>query len=292
MQELLEQYIKSLAITHSGSKNTSESYDRDISGFVNFLEEKNIHSYEDVTKDDLYEYIGIYRSKKISNATYSRFLSALRSFYRYLNTNCGITNNPVSSIRGAKVKRELPDILSFDDVERLLDVFDLDSSTELRDRTIIETIYACGLRLSEVTSLNLDDIDLRNMTLRVIGIGSKMRIIPFYPRLKELIIRYLNEYRIQFDGDALFVSLRGTRISNRAIEKMLDKKSVEAGIKINVHPHILRHSFASHLLDNGADLRTVQELLGHENLSTTQTYTHLTLDRLKKTVNKAHPHSK
>ena len=300
MYELLDQFIKTITITKTGSKNTSESYYRDIARFINFLESKGIESFDDVDKNLVYEYSVLLKDgkigdKKISNASYARFLSALKSFYKYLNKNNLCKINPTNSIKWVKVTLKLPEILTFDQVEILLNSFDLDNPSELRNRAMIELIYACGLRVSELVGINLSDIDFNQMVLRVIGKGSKERIIPFYPRIRNIIKRYLNEYYILYDkhlDEALFISLKGKRISARSVEMILSDQAIKAGLKINVHPHILRHSFATHLLDNGADLRIVQELLGHENLSTTQNYTHLTLDRLKKTVNSSHPHKK
>ena len=178
---------------------------------------------------------------------------------------------------------------------QLLDVFDLENPIELRNRCILETMYACGLRVSEATSLKMSNVNLDENYLTVIGKGDKERMIPFYKRCSNLLKKYKNESRpifVKEENDILFLSNRGKGISNRSVQLMLQDAANKAGIKNNVHPHMLRHSFATHLLDNGADLRMVQELLGHENLSTTQIYTHITVDRLKKAVKKAHPRSK
>ncbi len=296
MDEILDSYISYLKQTKSGSVHTSSAYRRDIGRFLAFLKDREL-DLDKVDKAVVFDYIEVLRSGKltkgiISDRSFQRAISALRSFYRYLNMMGISEDDPFKSYKGTKIKKSLPDVLSFDEIERLLAVFDLDDPIDLRDRTILEMIYACGLRVSECANIDIDDIDLDSMILRVTGKGDKERIVPFYSRLKELLIDYIYGYRDLFKKDevALFINKRGGRISTRSIEDILAKRSKQAGLKGNVHPHSLRHSFATHLLDNGADLRVVQELLGHENLSTTQIYTHLTTERLKETIKKAHPH--
>lgn len=297
MDEILTKYISYLAQSKSGSSHTSEAYHRDIKRFLDYLKDNDVTSLEDVTKDDVFSYIEVLRSGKItkgiiSDASFQRAMSSLRSFWRYLNMT-GITkNDPFSSFKSAKIKRPLPDVLSFDQIERLFSVFDISDPIDLRDRAILETIYACGLRVSECVGLDIESVELDALIVHVLGKGNKERIVPFYSRLKELLAAYLKGYRSLYakDDGPLFINQRGGRLSSRSVENILTKRAKQAGLTINVHPHSLRHSFATHLLDNGADLRVVQELLGHENLSTTQLYTHLTIDRLKDTVAKAHPH--
>ena len=300
MYKTLDDFIAYLSAKRTGSKQTEDAYYRDIARFIAFLEEKNIKSFNDVSKNESFDYITLLRSGKISrgkisNSTYSRNLSALRSFYKYLISIHKADHNPFTQFKKVHVDKHLPDVLTFDQIEQILASFDLDDPLEIRNRTIIETIYACGLRISEACDLRLDAIDQKEMIIRVIGKGNKERIVPFYPRLNELFELYFKEYRKKYaseDFEYLFVSKRGGKISPRSVQLLLEDVRVKTGIAINIHPHMLRHSFATHLLDNGADLRTVQELLGHENLSTTQLYTHLTYDRLKRTVDDAHPHSK
>lgn len=300
MHKTLDEFIAYFSTKKSGSLATKDSYYRDIDRFINYLEDKGIKDFNDVGKFESMDYIEVLRSGtitkgKISNATYSRNLSALRSFYRYLIEINKADHNPFTSFKKVHVEKHLPDVLTFDQILIILNSFDLNKEKDLRDRCIIETIYACGLRLSEVSNLKINNVDLNELTLTVIGKGNKERLVPFYPGLKKLIVRYINDYRNKYvkpDCDSLFINNRGERISQRSIQQIIDAVQVKSGLPINLHPHMLRHSFATHLLDNGADLRTVQELLGHENLSTTQLYTHLTFDRLKKTVENAHPHSK
>lgn len=299
MYETLDNFIDYFGIKRSGSKDSADSYYRDIVRFIDYLVENKFHNFDEVKKEDVLDYVTVLRSGKItegkiSNSTYSRNLSALRSFYRYLIEIGEASSNPFMLIKKVHVEKHLPDVLTFSQIEKILDSFDLNKAIEIRNRCIIETIYACGLRVSEVCGLKLNNVNLKEEYLTVIGKGNKERMVPFYPRLKELIELYIEEYRnlMVKDSDLLFISNRGDKITPRSVQLILDDTRNRVGIPFNLHPHMLRHSFATHLLDNGADLRSVQELLGHENLSTTQLYTHLTYDRLKKSVEEAHPHSK
>ncbi len=300
MYKTLDDFIRYMYDKRTGSEKTADSYYRDISRFITYLEDNKIGDFSDVNKDVVFDYVEVLRSGKISrgkisNSTYARNLSALRSFFRFLNERHICDDNPFVQFRKVHVEKHLPDVLTFDQVERLLNVFDLDDPLQVRNRCILETIYACGLRISECCDLLYDHIDRQEMIVRVIGKGNKERIVPYYPRLNELIDLYVSMYRNDLadrDFPYLFISQRKGKISPRSVQLLLENARIKAGLSMTVHPHMLRHSFATHLLDNGADLRTVQELLGHENLSTTQLYTHLTYDRLKKAVDSAHPHAK
>lgn len=302
MQKILDEFIKYLSNKRSGSKYTSESYYHDIDKFITYLNDNNIKSFTKVDKEIVSDYIYVLRSGKItngikiSNSTFSRNMSALRAFYNYLMLKHICDKNPFEMVKGVKNEKNLPDVLTLDQIVSLLESFDLNKPLDIRNRAIIETMYACGLRISELCLLKTSNIDFNDFTIRVIGKGNKERIVPFYRELKDLYDLYIEEYRLPMlngkESEFFFVSNRGEHISDRSVQVMLDNQAKKAGIGINVHPHMLRHSFATHLLDNGADLRSVQELLGHAGLQTTQIYTHLTYDRLKKTINNAHPHSK
>ncbi len=301
-EKSLERFLALLALERTGSKDTDDAYRRDILRFLNFLEEKGIDDYEKADRETVSEYITLLRSgefsgKPLSDASFSRSLSALKSFWRYLNIHEGVANNPVAMFKGGKNRRHLPDYLTFDQMEQLLESFDLNTPAGIRDRCILETMYACGLRVSECAGLKKMDVRIKDGWLSVIGKENKERMVPFYPRCGELIDLYLRNARPQFMKDVpehgiLFVSQKGKPITSRSIQMICEKASENAGLSMHVHPHMIRHSFATHLLDNGADLRIVQELLGHENLSTTQIYTHVTQDRLQKVVDEAHPHSR
>ena len=298
----LDRFLDYIRLSRTGSSDTEDAYRRDIERFLEYLRDNRISSFEKVGKEDISDYVMKLRSGEIggvplSNSSYARALSSLKSFYRYLNRSEGVSANPVRMFKGVSSRRKLPEFLTFEQMETLLDWFDLDDPAQIRDRCMIEVMYACGLRVSECASLLLDKINLNERYLIVLGKESKERMIPFYPRCEQLIRLYLEESRPLFmagqeEHGFLFVNRRGKPISARSIQMLCEKSCEAAGLAVHVHPHMIRHSFATHLLDNGADLRIVQELLGHENLSTTQIYTHVTQDRLQKAVDLAHPHSK
>jgi len=298
----LDRFLDHIRLSRTGSSDTEDAYRRDIERFLEYLRENRISSFEKVGKEDISDYVMKLRSGEIggvplSNSSYARALSSLKSFYRYLNRSEGVSANPVRMFKGVSSRRKLPEFLTFEQMETLLDWFDLDDPAQIRDRCMIEVMYACGLRVSECASLLLDKINLNERYLIVLGKESKERMIPFYPRCEQLIRLYLEESRPLFmagqeEHGFLFVNRRGKPISARSNQMLCEKSGEAAGLAVHVHPHMIRHSFATHLLDNGADLRIVQELLGHENLSTTQIYTHVTQDRLQKAVDLAHPHSR
>lgn len=299
MQRTLEEFLAYLDAKRSGSPDTKEAYRRDISRFIDFLREEDVESFMEVNREMVFRYLNLLRSGKItrgkiSNTTFSRNLSALRSFFRYLCEMGLADKNPFAEFKGNKKEKHLPDVLNFDQIIAILDSFDLNNSTDVRDRTIVETLYACGLRISECLNIKMSDFDFDNCTLKIKGKGNKERQVPFYPSLTDSINYYVKVYRdkeARNDCPYLFVSNRGRKISARSVQLMLQKIKDRAGINIDVHPHMFRHSFATHLLDNGMDLRSVQELLGHANLSTTQIYTHVSVERLQKTIREAHPYS-
>ena len=298
--EVLDRFLHHIQISRTGSADTQDAYRRDVERFLGYLEDEKIKSFEKVDKAVISDYVmrlrsGDFGKQPLSNASYARNLSSLRSFFRYLNKYEGVENNPVRQFKGSVPRRKLPDFLTFDQMETLLKSFDLSKPADIRDRCIIEVMYACGLRVSECASLQVSKIHLSERYLSVIGKESKERMVPFYGRCAKLIELYLKEARPQFRQEAtdiLFLNQKGKPLSTRSIQDICAKRGELAGLSVHVHPHMIRHSFATHLLDNGADLRVVQELLGHENLSTTQIYTHVTSDRLRAAVDKAHPHAK
>ncbi len=299
--EVLERFLQHIRLSRTGSKDTDDAYRRDISRFLNYLEENGIESFDDVDKTTISDYVTSLRSGEIggiplSQASYNRNLSSLRSFFRYLNKYENVKHNPVQLFHTAKARRKLPEFLTFDQIETILNSFDLDDPVGIRNRAIIEIMYACGLRVSECATLKISNIFLKDRYLIVLGKESKERMVPFYPRCEELLELYFKESRPTFmvnkiEHDYLFVNQKGKPITSRSIQLLCENSAIEAGLSIHVHPHMIRHSFATHLLDNGADLRVVQELLGHASLSTTQIYTHVTVDKLRKVIDESHPHA-
>lgn len=249
-----------------------------------------------VTAEDIRSFLAHLHQQDYSRSSTARKLATLRSFYKFLVRKDYITSNPVAAIRTPKQERRLPKCLTYQQVQQLLDAPSETDLLGIRDRAMLETIYSTGVRVSELVGLNIDDVDFLGGMLHIRGKGNKERLSPIGQAAMLAVKKYLQmrkEYSQskQFDEQALFVNKHGKRLSTRSVRRKLDKYIAEAGLDPNISPHTLRHSFATHLLNNGADLRSVQELLGHQSISTTQIYTHLTTDKLKESYDKAHPRS-
>jgi len=270
---------------------TLESYQRDIARFKLFLNSRKIN-FDDVDYNLLSKYLGQLYSSSLSKRSIARHISSLKAFFKFSYRQKFIKNNPAHLLKTPKISNKLPTIYSPKNMNRLLQETE-DNFLELRNRTLLELIYACGLRISELTGLNLQSIDLAGKCLKVKGKGAKQRIIPFHNNCRDLLNYYLTERskNIVKDEPAFFISINGRRLSDSTIRKMLKKRLLKMGLPPNLTPHGLRHSFATHMLENGADLRTIQELLGHVDLSSTQVYTHLSRMRLKQVHRQNHPRS-
>ncbi len=252
---------------------------------------------EALVKMDTFEirrYLACLSERQYSRATMARKLATLRSFYKFLMRRGHVEANPVAPIRTPKQEKRLPKCLTVDDIRKLLAAPNDGTLLGMRDCAMLQTLYSTGVRVSELVDLNLEDVDLAGGIIHVRGKGKKERISPIGPGVVEAIQHYLrlrqaNPKSGSFDPRALFVNKHGKRLSTRSVRRKLDKYLIEAGLDPDVSPHTLRHTFATHMLNNGADLRSVQELLGHQSLSTTQIYTHLTTDRLRDAYESAHP---
>jgi len=234
------------------------------------------------------------RDRNYCKSTIARKLATLRSFYKFLVRREHVSSNPVAPIRTPKQEKRLPKFLDIEQIERLFSNCDVTSLLGARDRAILEMLYSTGIRVSELVALNVNDIDLGSSVIHVRGKGKKERVIPIGPGAVKAVIHYLDMRRNsnqneKQDLEALFINKHGQRLSTRSVRRKLDKYLLEAGLDLSVSPHTLRHSFATHMLQRGADLRSVQEMLGHQSLSTTQIYTHLTDAGVKKEYDKAHP---
>ncbi len=292
-------FLNYIDTINTKSVHTRDAYKRDLEEFHFFLINQGVTFWQGVDSRTIMRFIEHLNKQAkggLKNSSISRKISSLRSFFNYLAKQDKVTHNPLSSIHNPAKQKMLPDFLLFEELNQLLESFDLTDPYQLRNRAMFELIYASGLRVSEAVNLTLEDIDLQQRTLRFIGKGSKERMVPFYSDCADLLQKYIEEVRPRLMKGKLhhrvFVNQKGEGFTSRGIEYLLDQCSKKAGINRTVHPHMLRHSFATHLLDNGADLRLVQELLGHENISTTQIYTHVTLDRLKESYLKSHPRAK
>ena len=245
--------------------------------------------------DDARAYLALLNEKGYSKATVARKLATLRSFYKFLIKSGQISSNPLSAVRTPKQEKKLPRFLEYEEIKKLLETPPLDTWLGARDRAILETLYSTGIRVSELVGLNMDDIDFLGEVVHIRGKGKKERIAPISSSALQTIQHYM-EFRnkraqsnTNFDSKVLFVNKHGQRLSTRSVRRKMDKYLRMAGLDPNISPHTLRHSFATHMLNNGADLRSVQELLGHQSLSTTQVYTHLTTRKLKEVYDHAHP---
>lgn len=301
MKEEKERFLAYIDQLNTGSKHTHQAYERDIDDFTTFLQQEGIDSFDDVDRIVVMNYIADLRMRmgqmgQLKNTSIARKLSSLRSLYRYLNEYIGMKENPFLYVKSPKISRRIPEFLFYDEMETFLSGFDLNDPVGLRNRAMFEIMYACGLRVSEVVALQIEDIDFNDSILHITGKGDKQRIVPFYDLAKELLIRYLNEVRIQWMGSEkhriVFINQRGKGLTSRGVQYLMQRQADALAMPIHIHPHMFRHSFATHLLDNGADLRLVQELLGHSSLSTTQIYVHVSQNRLKQVYQQAHPRAK
>ncbi|MBU1726541.1 MAG: tyrosine recombinase XerC [Candidatus Omnitrophica bacterium] len=287
MQRHIEKFIRYLEIEKNYSPHTILNYKLDLEDFSKFLADTEVEKVDYLT---LRKYLAALKEKTLGNRSIGRRLSALRSFFKFLTREGLLKTNPILILSSPKLDKHLPSFMTEDETGSLIEsahALDEDDERGLRDRAILETFYSAGLRISELVGLDADDIDFIGCILKVRGKGKKERIVPIGDTALVAIRKYLDKRKKK--SEAVFLNKNGRRITTRGVRGIVEKYLKLAGIKHGVSPHTLRHSFATHLLNRGADLRTVQELLGHANLSTTQIYTHLTTERLKNIYDKAHP---
>lgn len=278
-------YLKS---TRQLSPNTLDSYRRDLEKISSFAVDKGITDSSALQTADVRQCVSYLHRQGLTGASLRRALSALRSFYKY-RTRLGNKHNPALNVRAPKSEKRLPKALDADNMQLLLSIEGNDLLS-VRDRAILELFYSSGLRLSELVDLDINDLDLRDALITVTGKGSKTRTLPVGSFAIKALAQWLQiRGNLNPTSSAVFLSIRGTRLAPRSVQARLKKYSLQQGIGQNIHPHMLRHSFASHLLESSGDLRAVQELLGHANISTTQVYTHLDFQHLAKVYDKAHP---
>lgn len=281
--------------TQNRSEHTVIAYHNDIMQFLNFLgQEMGVEpekvSIEEVTVDWVRSFLSDLTDQGLERKSMARKLAALRSFFKFLCKDGYLTQNPVQRISTPKLGRKLPEFLYLEQMEKLLQTPDCTTVLGVRDQVILELLYGSGLRVSELAILNREDVDIDQMLLRIKGKGKKERLVPMTKYALEAIQAYLNMR--ENSQKALLLNYQGSRLSVRSIRRILNNLANQAGLPLHIHPHMLRHSFATHLLDGGADLRSVQELLGHAKLSSTQIYTHLTRERLREVYDETHPRAK
>lgn len=263
------------------SKNTEISYREDITNFLNYLEKKQLN-YKKIDGEIIRDYLKYLDEAKLKNSTIARRISALRTFYNYLLNKNIVDTNLFNSIRNPKLEKKLPNYLSYEELAKILDNIDISTKIGLRNRLLVELFYATGCRVSEMINIKVSDINKSNNSIRIMGKGKKMRIVYFGEYARD----YLDRYLLLIDTDYLFTQESGDKLSIHDVEYIISDLVKNLALKTHVTPHTLRHTFATHLLNNGADIKTVQELLGHSSLNTTGIYTHVSNERIKEVYRK------
>lgn len=296
MEDHLTSYMNHLSGEKNASPYTLRNYRREIGEFVDFCKTKQVSNWDGVDKEIVRDYLAWLNGENYAKASVARRLSELRSFCRYLMREKVLFANPFDTVSAPKLPKRLPRFLSGEEVKDLLAAPDHSDPQGMRDRAILELLYAAGMRVSELVNLNLADMDSTRAQIKVVGKGNKERLVLIGKPAMRAVLNYVREGRPKLIGkktsNAMFLNRFGTRLTVRSVQMTLEKFAMKAGIKGEVTPHVLRHTFATHLLDGGADLRSVQELLGHESLSTTQIYTHVTQTKQKEVYLSAHPGAK
>ena len=289
MKEILSKFLEYLEYQKEYSSNTLKAYETDILQFLNFLKKGKIRSFKEVEYRVFLDFISSLKSdERYTEKSIARKVASIKAFFKFLYSRRLIKNNPALLLYTPKVPEKLPDFLSEEEVVKIIESPKGSSWQTLRDRAILELLYSTGIRVGELVSLTLKDINFVDETIKVKGKGKKERIVPVGTPAMKALIEYI-ERKPYSRVDAVFLNKYGKTLTERSVERLVDKYSKRAGIGKKVTPHTFRHSFATHMLNRGADLRTVQELLGHERITTTQIYTHLTLEKLREFYNKAHP---
>lgn len=292
---VISSYLMHVRVEKGLSANTISAYKRDLQKFDEFARKRKL-TLETVSRDDLVDFLaGLYRLK-LESRTVARQLVTLRNFFRFAQIQELIPEDPSINLESPKIRRHLPGYLRLEEVEKLLEQPDAKTPMGLRDRAMLEVLYSTGLRVSELTSLGVNDLDTKVGCVRCIGKGDKERIVPVGKKALGMVDKYLREGRPQLlrnakasSGPALFINRRGAALSRVGVWKILSAYGRRAGLRVALTPHMLRHSFATHLLERGADLRSVQLMLGHADISTTQIYTHVVEERLKQIYKAHHP---
>jgi len=288
-------FLMHVTVEKGLSANTSSAYRRDLGKFQVFAEKRKL-ALEDVSRDDLVDFLASLYRQKLESRTVARNLVTLRNFFRFAQVQELIAADPSINLESPKIRRSLPGYLRLEEIERLLNQPDSKTSLGLRDRAMLEVLYSTGLRVSELIALRASDLDSKTGCVRCIGKGDKERIVPVGRKALSMVDKYLREARPELlrqakkaNSPALFINRRGAALSRVGVWKILSAYGRRAGLRVALTPHMLRHSFATHLLERGADLRSVQLMLGHADISTTQIYTHVVEERLKQIYKAHHP---
>lgn len=294
MEIFLKEYLTHLKLEKNLSVNTISSYRNDLTAFLSFLKDKNIIDPSEVNPEHISSFFKLLNELGLSGTSSARYFSSLKGFFLFLIKNKYILKNPIEKISAPKLSKKLPSVLDISEVEKILSQPDISDKFGLRDKAMLELFYACGTRVSELINLKISDLFFSDEIIRVFGKGSKERLIP----IGSSAIKWINDYlklsrpllmKKSKSENYLFLNSRSSKLSRMGVWKIIDRYVKEAGIEKEVHPHTFRHSFATHLLEGGADLRAVQEMLGHADISTTQIYTHIDRDYIKQVHKQYHP---
>ena len=293
MRELIDTFLNYLSVERGLSNNTIISYREDLNAYLDFMSGRHIDALSKIHREDITNFMLNQKDKGISANSVARRLAAIRMFHRFLAREKVLKSDPTNLIDSPKLWKKIQDTLTLNEIEALISQPDIRDKQGIRDKAILETLYATGMRVSEAVNLKIDNVNLDIGFLRCIGKGNKERVIPLGKKAILSLKRYLEVSRPHFlknrTCEFIFVSRFGKKISRQSFWKLIKRYARQARIKKPIRPHILRHSFATHLLERGADLRAVQEMLGHSNISTTQIYTHINRDRLKSIHRQFHP---
>jgi len=302
MKEDIENFLNYLKVEKGFSENTVVAYRNDLNQLVTFAEQEAAKqntelSWDNFGRQGMLSFILDLKEKTMAATTVARRVAAAKSFFTFLKDEGKISDNPIRDVPSPKIGKSLPKPVSIGQVRQLLEQpAKLETPEAKRDKAMLELLYASGMRVSELVSLDLDDIDVDGGYVRCFGKGHKERMIPIYPQAAQSVKEYIEQVHAKIarspDEKALFLNLRGDRLTRQGFWQILKGYAKSAGLDAEITPHTLRHSFATHMLNGGADLRSVQELLGHANISTTQVYTHLTSEHVRRTYEKAHPRAK
>lgn len=287
-----DEFFIHLSLEKDFTEDTLASYKEDLKSLANFLKDQD---YNELTPKDIEKYLKYLHENNLKAKSIARHISSLRTYFKFLNKSKIITNNPMQGIDLPKINKTLPDVWTVEEISKLLDM-ELNTPNDYRNKAIMELLYATGLRISELVNLEYVNLDLENDFLRIMGKGKKERVVPIGEIAMDYLKLYLEEYRPYFvkkeQNNYIFLNYLGKKISRQGVFKILDDIQLKSGINKNISPHTLRHSFATHLLNNGVDLRVIQELLGHDDISTTEIYTHVANEQIKKDYEEFHPRSK
>ena len=294
LNQFLQEYLAYLKLEKNLSEQSVISYFSDLKKFLSFIEEEKYSDLNTITTKLISKYFEIMRDLGISSSTTARYLSSVKGFFKYLSSQEYIAKDPAEILSTRITERKLPTVLSFEEIDKLLQTPNVEERLGLRDKAILELFYSCGLRVSELINLKISDLYFSDEVIRVLGKGSKQRIVPIGSSAIYWITEYLQKVRVFLEKkmkseNVIFLNVRGTKLSRMGIWKIVNKYAQEAEIVKEFHPHTFRHSFATHLLEGGADLRAVQEMLGHADISTTQIYTHIDRDFIKQMHKDSHP---